>query len=131
MARRHRALGMATGVIVIVAVAVLGARVWPRLFPARLEKARAAYERRDWSTAAALARETLREQPGSIEALRLLARTQDRMGRDEMAQELFGRLGDQAMQTEDLLLLGSGLVRQDRAGHCRPGKGENARPVSR
>jgi hypothetical protein len=37
------------------------------------------------------------------------------MGRDEMAQKLFSRLDDQAMQAEDLFLLGSGLIRQDRA----------------
>ena len=116
MAARHRALAVGTGVIVIVAVAALGAWMWPRLFPSRLERARAAYEQRDWRTAAALAREIRQERPGDVEALRLLARTHGRMGRDETAQQLFSRVDDQAMQAEDLFLLGAGLVRQDQAG---------------
>ena len=37
---------------------------WPRLFPAPLEQARAAYERGDWPAAASLARETLKTKPG-------------------------------------------------------------------
>ena len=115
MGQQRRAIGAAAGVFLIVAVALLGTWDWPQLFPARTERARAAYDRHDWSTAGTLARETLREQPGDVEAIRMLARTHGRMGHDEMAQTLFGRLDGEAMQAEDLFLLGSGLVRQDRA----------------
>ena len=73
-----------------------------------------AYNRHDWSTAATMARDKLREQPGNLDALRLLARAYSQMGRDDAAQELFSRLGNQAMEPEDFLLLGSGLIRQDR-----------------
>ena len=34
------------------------------------------------------------------------------MEHDEMAQELFSRMDNQAMQAEDLFLLGSGFVRR-------------------
>ena len=37
------------------------------------------------------------------------------MERDQQAQELFGRVDEQAMEAEDYFLLGAGLVRQDRA----------------
>jgi len=114
MARRRRLLELTTGLIAILAVALLLSWVWPHLFPDRLAKSHMAYDRHDWSTAAAMARYKLREQPGNIEALRLLARAYSRMGRDDAAQELFGRLGNQAMEPEDFLLLGSGLIRQDR-----------------
>ncbi len=114
MTRRTQVLVMATGAIAIAGVALLGAWLAPRLFVGPLEKARAAYEDRDWSTASALARATLRQRPDDLEARRLMARSYSRMGRDDVAQKSFGRLDDAAMQAEDYFLLGSGLVRQDR-----------------
>ena len=73
----------AAGLILIVAVAMLGAWMRPRLFPSQHEKARAAYDQGDWSSAATCARQILREGPNDAEALRLLARAYSRLGRDE------------------------------------------------
>jgi tetratricopeptide (TPR) repeat protein len=117
MGKKHRAMGTAACLIAIMVVAVAGlvAWMWPRLFPSPLEKAQAAYEQGNWSAAATMARGILRERPGDVAALRLLARTQGRIGRDESAQELFNRVSDHAMQAEDFFLLGAGLVRQERA----------------
>ena len=114
MARRRRLLELSTGLIAIMVVALVLSWAWPHLFPDWLAKSRMAYDRHDWSTVAAIARDKLREQPGNTAALRLLARAYSQMGRDDAAQELFGRLGNQAMQSEDFLLLGSSLIRQDR-----------------
>jgi tetratricopeptide (TPR) repeat protein len=115
MARgRRRLLKLTTGLVTILAVALLLSRVWPQLFPDQLAKSHMAYDRHDWSAAATMAREKLREQPGNTDALHLLARAYSRMGRDDAAQELFSRLGNHAMEPEDFILLGSGLIRQDR-----------------
>ena len=114
MKQKRLTVGMALALMIILTVALLGPRMWPWFFPTRLERARLAYDRYDWQTVTALAREALREKPSDLEALRLLARSQGRMERDEMAQELFSRMDNQAMQAEDLFLLGSGLCRQER-----------------
>jgi tetratricopeptide (TPR) repeat protein len=89
--------------------------VWRWSLPMRtgpLGSARAAYDRRDWRDAAAQARQALKEEPNNPEALRLLARTSARMGSDNLAQEVYERLGEDYMQAEDYLLLGTGLLRQ-------------------
>jgi tetratricopeptide (TPR) repeat protein len=72
-----------------------------------------AYSRADWSQAADLARRRLKTAPQDLEALRLLARSTARLGRDNQANSLFARLGSDAQEAEDLFLLGIGL---DRAG---------------
>ncbi len=73
----------------------------------------AAYADGDWRRAAGLARRRLKAVPGDIEALRLLTRATARLGQDGTANAMFARLGFEALQAEDLLLLGKGL---DRAG---------------
>jgi tetratricopeptide (TPR) repeat protein len=73
----------------------------------------AAYAEGDWTRAADLARRRLRAAREDAAALRLLARATARLGRDAEANALFARLGSDALQAEDLLLLGKGL---DRAG---------------
>jgi tetratricopeptide (TPR) repeat protein len=72
-----------------------------------------AYAEGDWSRAADLARRRLKTVPGDLEALRLLARSTARLGRDGQANAMFARMGSEALEAEDLLLLGKGL---DRAG---------------
>ncbi len=72
-----------------------------------------AYSEGDWRQAADLARRRLKAAPQDVEALRLLARTTARLGRDGPANALFARLGSDALEAEDLYLLGIGL---DRAG---------------
>ena len=72
-----------------------------------------AYTEGDWNRAADLARRRLKAVPGDLEALRLLARSMARLGRDGQANAMFARMGSEALEAEDLLLLGKGL---DRAG---------------
>jgi tetratricopeptide (TPR) repeat protein len=72
-----------------------------------------AYAASDFSRAADWARRRLKAAPGDVEALRLLARSTARLGRDVPANALFARLGSAALQAEDLYLVGLGL---DRAG---------------
>ncbi len=102
---------VALGVLAIMSLGV----AWKRSRPGSdlVPRGVAAYAAGDWHGAADRARRRLRESPGDIEALRLLARSMARLGRDAEANALFARLGSSALQAEDLLLLGKGL---DRAG---------------
>jgi hypothetical protein len=78
-----------------------------------LAQGSSAYAAGDYHRAAGIARQRLKEAPQDPEALRLLARSTARLGRDAPANALFARLGEKALQAEDLFLLGVGL---DRAG---------------
>ncbi|MFI5457799.1 MAG: multiheme c-type cytochrome [Isosphaerales bacterium] len=106
-------LGVACGVLVLALVGV-GLR-WKGWRPGSdlLTQGAAAYSEGDWSRAADLARLRLKAAPEDAEALRLLARSTARLGRDVPANALFARMGSPALQAEDLFLLGLGL---DRAG---------------
>jgi tetratricopeptide (TPR) repeat protein len=78
-----------------------------------LEQARAAYGHKDWSKAADFARTRLKAEGGDIEALRLLARSSVRLGRDGAAVSIYNdRLGAQGMLPEDRYLVGLTLARQ-------------------
>jgi tetratricopeptide (TPR) repeat protein len=79
---------------------------WPRLASRVPPQGVVAYDRGDWQTAAAIARDQLRLAPSDVGSLRLLARASARLGRDDSARALFGRLGTAALQPEDLFLLG-------------------------
>jgi tetratricopeptide (TPR) repeat protein len=103
-------------VVLGVGSAALGWRWWGTAAMGPLASARTAYERKDWRQTETLARTALRERPGDVEAVRLLARALARLGRDEAAQELFGRLNGRALEAEDFYLLGSGLLRQGARG---------------
>ena len=63
-----------------------------------LSQAETAYRERDWARAAADARTVLRTSPEDQEALRLLARASARLGKDELAETLYRRLGAAAMK---------------------------------
>jgi hypothetical protein len=76
--------------------------------------ARSAYLRRDWSEAHGRAREVLRSAPADPEAIRLLARSFARLGRDQSALDLFGRLSPEAWEAEDNFLLAGIFARHDR-----------------
>jgi tetratricopeptide (TPR) repeat protein len=76
-----------------------------------MRQARAAYARGDWEKAASLARDRLRSAANDRDALRLLARTSVRQGKDQSALELFGKIGPGAMQSDDLFLLSVALHR--------------------
>lgn len=85
--------------------------VWPRLFPNLVARGESAYRRGDWAKASGLARERLEAVKNDPEALRLLARSSARLGRDESAAALFARLDTRAMKAEDHHLLGIALNR--------------------
>ena len=70
-----------------------------------------AYARGDWVTASDWARERLKQASDDREALRLLARSSIRLGRDSSALSLYERLGPSSMLIDDLYLLGTALAR--------------------
>jgi tetratricopeptide (TPR) repeat protein len=76
--------------------------------------ARLAYNRGAWSEASDQAMRRLKVSPDDRDALRLLARSNARLGRDESAQRIFLRLGANTWEAEDYLLLGLALRRQGR-----------------
>lgn len=94
-------------------------RAWPRLPPGPPGRGADAYDRADWKGAAALAMQRLREDPGDREALRLLARSRARQGRDEVAQRIFLRLGPESWHAEDHFLIAEGLLRQGKTQLAR------------
>lgn len=86
------------GWAVVLAVLVLGTAgaalyvMWPRSSSDAVVKATAAYERGDWTSAHAVARERLKSEPDDLEAMRLLARSAARLGKDDSALAIYGRL---------------------------------------
>jgi tetratricopeptide (TPR) repeat protein len=99
---------------VLLGTPALGGWAWwsrARLLPDGLARGRAAYERGDWEQAASLARERLRVAGDDPEGLRLLARASARLGRDDSAATLYQRLGESALQVEDMYLVGLALKR--------------------
>jgi tetratricopeptide (TPR) repeat protein len=98
----------------------LGGWAWwarGRLVPDALARGRAAYERGDWEQAGGLARERLKVAGDDPEGLRLLARASARLARDDVAAALYKRLGEPALQVEDMYLVGLALKR---AGKRKP-----------
>ena len=71
----------------------------------------AAYARGNWEVAVDRARERLKKAGDDADALRLLARASVRLGRDDSALAVFGRLGPAAMTPDDMCLLGIALTR--------------------
>jgi tetratricopeptide (TPR) repeat protein len=107
---RRYLLLLVTTVAVATVVALFLARA--RLFPGLIERAVAAYDRGEWSAAAALADERLKSVPDDREAVRLLARSSVRQGRDNAARMLYTRLGGAAaMHAEDYYLFGTVINR--------------------
>ncbi len=72
-------------------------------------EAAAAYQRKDYTRAAELARGRLKTAPSDLAALKVLARASARLGRDTAANAMFSKLGSEALDAEDLFLLGVGL----------------------
>ena len=84
-----------------------------------LASGRSAYDREAWEAAADHAREALKTAPSSSEAVRLLARSSARLGRDDSALALFGRLGPDDLQAEDDFLLARVLARRNQPAAAR------------
>jgi tetratricopeptide (TPR) repeat protein len=76
-----------------------------------LERSRRAYNRGDWSEAAAISGRILERSPGDPEAIRLRARGLARLGRGREALALDALLGSGRLQAEDLFLIGRELNR--------------------
>ncbi len=71
----------------------LGLGWWrPRSGSRLLEQGRKAYSRGDWNQAESLARQRLKTVPNDPEAVRLLARSTARLGRDGVANALFAQM---------------------------------------
>ena len=80
---------------------------------------RSAYDHESWEAAADNAREALKIDPSSSESVRLLARSLGRLGRDESALALFGRLGRDNLEAEDDFLLARVLARRNQPAAAR------------
>jgi tetratricopeptide (TPR) repeat protein len=115
--RRRRSVGWALAAVVVIGLAGAGAAAVAWRFgvfskPGPMALGLAAYTRGDWAGASAKAKERLAEEPDDAEAVRLLARAAARLGRDDSAQALFGRLGPAAWAAEDYALIGGVLARK-------------------
>ena len=110
-------------VLVALAAMVASAAWWGTRRLARehgsVAAGRSAYARGDWGEAAGRARAVLKADPADPGALRLLARSSARLGRDEPALALFERLGGDRLEAEDHLLLAQLLARRDRPDLAR------------
>lgn len=77
--------------LIVIAVGVGLYAMWPVPRSNPVARGVEAYERGDWTEAHTIARERLKEEPNDLEALRLLARSAARLGRDESALAIYGR----------------------------------------
>ncbi len=80
------------------------------------QEAEEAYARNDWAEAAKLANDRLRNEKNDVEALRVLARSMARQGKDDLATAIYeNRVKLDGMQAEDRFLLGQMIARQGNA----------------
>ena len=103
------------GVLAIGAGIAWGWSRWGRKGPVPGE---AAYARGDWQATMVAARARLVSRPDDLDALRLLARATARLGRDDPALTLFGRIGAQQMTAEDYYLAGLALEHTGRGAEA-------------
>jgi tetratricopeptide (TPR) repeat protein len=120
----------------IVAVAVAALALWrsgaSRGVTHSPTRAGAAYDRGDWAAAERAARESLKVRPDEAVALRVLARSSARLGRDDAAIALYSRrIDERVMAAEDYTLLGLALRRRGRPDEADRawGKAMNADPI--
>src|SRR5438270_11431637 len=106
-------LGKVMAAAVMIAVATIGyALLQGRAVDGPLA-ARQAYERKDWQQAADWARSRLKTDGSDTGALRMLARTSIRMGKDSTAAAIYnGRLRAEPLEPEDYYLMGLSYKRQ-------------------
>ncbi len=111
--RRATRFVIVAALLVLVGGAIGLWTAWIRPFPDPLAQGRDAYHRGEWSTAAESARQVLKARELDPAALRLLARSSIRMGRDDLALAIYTRrLGAEAIEAEDDLLRGIALDRR-------------------
>ncbi len=117
--RRARRVGIWAALLIVAGSAIGLVAAWPRLSGDRWAASSSAYDRQDWEAAARQARETLRARPNDVEALRLLARSSVRLGRDDSAIAIYSqRLNEKMLQAEDFVLLGWALQRRERTAEA-------------
>jgi tetratricopeptide (TPR) repeat protein len=109
--RNPRLLG-----VMIVTVTLVGggaAILWgkTRVVQDLVAQARAAYARQDWKGTELLARQRLKQLADDPTALQFAARAAAQQDRDETAIAIYSRLLIEAMDAEDLFLLGRALSR--------------------
>jgi predicted CXXCH cytochrome family protein len=118
---RKRWLRAAAVAAIALALGAGVAAVWyarPRTPSDVLSRAAAAYNEGRWATAAELARKVLVTSKEDPAALRLLARSSVRLGRDSTAVSIYrNRLDDKSVEAEDYFLLGLAL---ERTGQAEP-----------
>jgi len=105
-------VGIATAVGLLVAAS--GVASGPSI-----DRARRAYERRDWPSAAAIAGRVLDREPGDPEATRVRARGLARLGRFRESIALTARIGGARVEAEDLFLIGQGSLVEHRSALAR------------
>ena len=120
MTRRQRGRIIAAGMVGAVALIAAGALAWvwawPRLYPSTLEQGRAAYGRREWTTAAFQALRVLKETPDDRDALRLLAWSSGRLGQDDTTRSIYKQLGLDSLGPEDCLVIAASFQHQGDLG---------------
>jgi len=114
--RRLRRVAIGAALLVVIGCAIGMWHASPRRPSDPLARAARAYEEGHWSTAAELARRALNSRRGDPAALRLLARSAARLGRDEAAIAIYThRLDEKLIEAEDQFLLG---MAHQRRGHA-------------
>ena len=110
-----RRRGRVAGVLVVSILAVGGLLGWSWWRGAGvsspLRPGILAYDAQDWPAAEKVARGRLKTHRDDAEAMRLLARSLLRQGRDQTALTIHTRLPDSLMTAEDYFLRGQALVR--------------------
>ena len=103
------------GLIALSAALGLGLaayRFGPGLLASPLDRAGSAYDRGDYREARTLSLAILTGEPEDRGAMRIMARASARLGNDDTAQSLYGRIGESSMEAEDFFALGAILERQ-------------------
>jgi tetratricopeptide (TPR) repeat protein len=88
----------------------LGACGWLLLAERPLASAERAFRNGQWQEVAAEARKLLSAHPDRSDALLLLARAEARLGRDQVARNLYKKLDPSGLQADDYYLVGRGLI---------------------
>ena len=114
VAQKNRRLSRVVIGLAVLAVAAgaLAIAAWPRRAGDVMARARLAYERGDWPAALQASREVLKARPDDRAALRYLARSSVRLRRDDAALAIYPRLEEQALESEDYVLLGTAYERR-------------------
>jgi Tfp pilus assembly protein PilF len=92
---------------------------WMKLFPDRLARSAAAYERGDLPLALIEAKEALKASPKNPDALRIIARSSARLGQHQFARDVYDQLGVKALRAEDYFVIAAGLLREGKRSVAR------------